>query len=57
MCESRNLAALPDEKLHQITELLKTMPVGKAAMLARTVTALRGTEGEALPKEFVAPSH
>jgi hypothetical protein len=48
------LAALRDEKLQQITELLKTMPVGKAAMLARTVSALRGSEeGEALPTKLI----
>jgi hypothetical protein len=47
------LAALGDGKRRQITELLRTMPAGKAAMLARTVTAMRASEGDSLPTDVI----
>jgi hypothetical protein len=47
------LAALGSEKLQQITELLRAMPPAKAALLARTVTALRASGGGSLPTDLI----
>jgi hypothetical protein len=47
------LAALGSEKRQQITELLRAMPPGKAALLARAITAMRASGGGTLPTDFI----
>jgi hypothetical protein len=47
------LAALGNDKLQQITAMLRAMPPGKAAMLARAVTAMRASGGGSLPTDLI----